>query len=247
MQCNELNAHERDSLLEFDEANHRYTCGGRELESVTTLVENCFEKFDADYWAERKAREAGCTAEEIKAGWEAIAVKARDLGTAMHDKIEKYYMGIESESDETFDMFLEFAGEHCLNPYRTEWRIFYEEYGIAGTLDFLECRDGRYVIYDWKRSTKLINKGRVERSSRYRKNALAPISHVDDTTFYHYALQVSFYRYILEQKYDITVSESRLAVFHPDNGRYYLIDIPYMRDEVRAILSTRSRGSILPG
>lgn len=239
MQYNELNAHERDSLLCFDEANHIYTCNGNQMESVTTVVENCFPKFDAEYWAAKKAKQQGCTAEKILKQWEQNAVQARNLGTMMHDKIEKYYMGIESENDATFDLFLAFAKDHKLNPYRTEWRIFYEEYGIAGTLDFLECSDGRFVIYDWKRSTKLINKGQVEQYSRFRKKALEPVSHLDDTSFYHYALQVSFYRYILEQKYDINVSEGKLAVFHPDNGKYYLIDIPYLREEVIAVLESR--------
>lgn len=236
---NDRHKHERDDMLCFDEIEHRYSCGGRELESVTTIVENCFEKFDAEYWADRKARQLGRTTQEILDEWEAKACQARDLGTLMHDKIEKYYLGIESDSDDTFDLFLRFALDYELCPYRTEWRIFYEEYGIAGTLDFLECRDGRFVIYDWKRSTKLINNGVVERSSRFGKKALSPIKHIDDSTFYHYALQVSIYRYILEKKYDIVVSEGHLAVFHPDNKRYYLIDIPYLRDEVEAILAYR--------
>lgn len=239
MTYNELHKHERDDLLCFDELEHLYTCNGKQLESVTTVVENCFNKFDADYWAERKASQLGITPEEIKAEWEAKAQQARDLGTMMHDKIEKYYLGIESESDETFDMFLQFAAEHKLNPYRTEWRIYYEEYGIAGTLDFLEYSDGKFTIYDWKRSTKLVCNGAVEKESRFRQFALPPIGHISDSTFYHYALQVSFYRYILEKKYGIVVSAGRLAVFHPDNGRYYLIDIPYLRNEVEAILATR--------
>lgn len=239
MTYNELHKHERDDLLCFDELEHLYTCNGKQLESVTTVVENCFNEFDADYWAERKASQLGITPEKIKAEWEAKAQQARDLGTMMHDKIEKYYLGIDSERDETFDMFLQFAAEHKLNPYRTEWRIYYEEYGIAGTLDFLEYSDGKFTIYDWKRSTKLVRNGVVEKESRFRQFAPPPIGHISDSTFYHYALQVSFYRYILEKKYGIVVSAGRLAVFHPENGRYYLIDIPYLRNEVEAILATR--------
>ena len=239
MTYNDRHKHERDDLLHFDEAEHKYTCNGKQLESVTTVVENCFKKFDADYWAERKASQLGKTAEEIKKEWDEKAQQARDLGTMMHDKIEKYYLDIESESDETFDLFLQFAAEHELCPYRTEWRIYYEEYGIAGTLDFLECRDGKYVIYDWKRSTKLVKDGVVEKESRFGQNALAPIGNISDSTYNHYALQVSFYRYILEKKYGIEVSAGRLAVFHPDNGCYHLIDIPYLRDEVEKILATR--------
>ena len=234
---NKTNAHERDSLIHFNEEAHKYSINGKELISVTTLIEDCFPKFDADYWAARKAAELNTTAEALKAQWAAKAQLACELGTAMHDKIEKYYMGINSESDETFDLFLQFTKEHTLHPYRTEWRIYFEEYGVAGTLDFLEYQNGIFTIYDWKRSEKLVQNGTIERESRWGNKALAPVSHLSDTTYYHYALQVSMYRYILEQKYDIHVSQNRLAVFHPKNGRYHLIDIPYLREEVIAILN----------
>lgn len=234
---NKTNAHKRDSLIHFNEEAHKYSINGKELISVTTLIEDCFPKFDADYWAAKKAAQLGTTAEALKAQWAAKAQLACELGTAMHDKIEKYYMGINSESDETFDLFLQFAKEHTLHPYRTEWRIYFEEYGVAGTLDFLEYQNGVFTIYDWKRSEKLVQNGTIERESRWGNKALAPVSHLSDTTYYHYALQVSMYRYILEQKYDIHVSQNRLAVFHPNNGRYHLIDIPYLREEVKAILN----------
>lgn len=234
---NKINSHLRDQLIHFDEAEHKYTVNGKELISVTTLIENCFPKFDADYWAARKAPQLGVTPEQLKAKWEANAQCARDLGTAMHDKIEKYYMGITSECDDTFDLFLQFTKEHTLHPYRTEWRIFYEEYGIAGTLDFLEYQNGVFTIYDWKRSEKLIKNGIVEKENPWHKTALEPVSHLADTTYYHYALQVSMYRFILEKKYDIIVSNNRLAVFHPNNHRYYLIDLPYLKKEVETILN----------
>ena len=241
---NSRNAHHRDCLLNFDEINHKYTIDGKDLISVTTLVENCFEKFDADYWAAKKAPKMGITADELKARWEANAQQARNLGTAMHDKIEKYYMGITSDSDETFDLFLQFANTHTLHPYRTEWRIFDEEYNIAGTLDFLECSNGKFTIYDWKRSEKLVKNGCIERESPFRKTALYPISHICDTTYWHYALQVSIYRYILEKNYNIEVSQNRLAVFHPSNGKPHLIELPYLKNEVLAILNHHKQNKL---
>ncbi len=231
------NSHERDCHLLFNEDEHVYTLHGQRMISVTTLIDECFEKFDADFWAEKKAKQLNTTAEELKAQWEANAQRARELGTAMHDKIEKYYMGIFSENDDTFNLFLQLASQHTLHPYRTEWRIYDEEYGVAGTLDFLEYQNGIFTIYDWKRSEKLIKNGCVERESPFRKNALPPISHLSDTTYYHYALQVSMYRYILEKNYNIMVSQNRLAVFHPKNGRYHLIDLPYLKKEVISILN----------
>ncbi|MBO5455304.1 MAG: hypothetical protein J6A20_02185 [Muribaculaceae bacterium] len=239
MNYNELNAHPRDSRLIFDPESHTYFIEGRALKSVTTLVEECFPQFDALYWAHRKAPQEGLTPEELMAKWEAEACRARDLGTTMHDKIERYYLGEDSGDDtDAYRLFRCFAAVNRLYPFRTEWRIYLEEYGIAGTLDFLErTPDGTYNIYDWKRSRKLINRfGMVEATSPFRKTGLHPISHLPDCSYYHYALQVSVYRYILEQKYGINVNKMRLGVFHPSYSGYYIVDLPYLRNEVISIL-----------
>ena len=60
MNCNQINRHERDSLIHFEEESHTYTVNGRVLKS----------QFDADYWAAKKAPAMGMTPEEVKALWE---------------------------------------------------------------------------------------------------------------------------------------------------------------------------------
>lgn len=240
MSYNNLNSHPRDEHLRFDAESHTYHFGARQLKSVTTLVEECFPQFDAVYWAHRKAAQEGVSPEELMARWERDAQRARDLGTIMHDKIEHYYLGEDAGDDtDAYRLFRCFAANNHLYPYRTEWRIYSEEHGVAGTLDFLELTpDGTFNIWDWKRSRKLINRnGMIETVSPFRKTALNPISHIPDCSYYHYALQVSVYRYILEQKYGITIHKMRLGIFHPSYSGYYIVDLPYLRNEVVTILS----------
>ena len=55
MSYNVINKHLRDSRIKFDEARHEYSLNGEVFKSVTTIVSECFEQFDADYWAQRKA------------------------------------------------------------------------------------------------------------------------------------------------------------------------------------------------
>ena len=237
---NDINSHERDSRIHFDSASHTYTLNGTVFKSVTTIVDECFEQFDADYWARKKAPEMGMSPEEVKAKWEQVGEIARNLGTQMHEKIERFYLGLPNESDPTYNLFLQFTQQYHLTPYRTEWAIFDEDSKVAGTLDFLNYSDGVFTIFDWKRSNKIIINGRAEKESRWGKRAFKPITHVHDTTYWHYALQVSIYRYILEKNYGINVSTSKLAIFHPDYNCPYVIEVPYMRDEVIAVLNTRT-------
>ena len=67
--------------------------------------------------------------------------------------------------------------------------------------------------------------------------ALEPIPHIPDTTFWHYALQVSIYRHILEKNYAISTAAGKLGVFHPADGRYHVLDVPYLRDEAVTVLN----------
>lgn len=241
MNCNIMNAHKRDGLLHFDEAAHRYTLHGRELKSVTTMVQEAFPKFDAPFWAMRKAPGLHITPEELMARWESNAAEARRLGTAMHARIERYYLGdtdVMADGD-AMPNFRSFALSYSLNPFRTEWRIYHEEYGVAGTLDFLDLTDGRYTIWDWKRSVKLVDPatGEPRLPGRFTASGLHPgLTHLPDTSYYHYALQLSIYRIILLEKYGIDVAGQYLGVFHPANPRYYVMPVPFLRNEALALM-----------
>lgn len=244
MTCNELNAHPRDPHLTFDPATHTYQLPalGKELISVTTLVEEHFPRFDAEYWAGRKALTEGVDPQVILDRWQREADRARELGTAMHEKIEQYYLGNDCGDDtDAFRLFRLFAACNTLHPFRTEWRIYDEEYSVAGTLDFLErTPSGTYNIYDWKRSRKLIEpSGRIIAENRYRARGLHPVTHLPDCSYWHYALQLSIYRLILERKYDIRVSAMRLGVFHPTHTTPWIIDLPYLHREALALMQTR--------
>lgn len=243
MNCNVIHAHERDGLLSFDEVGHTYFVNGRQLKSVTTLVQESFPEFNAVYWAERKAPALKLTPDELIKQWAANAEEARRRGTLMHARIEQYYHGDPApvREDEIFPQFARFTDRISLNPYRIEWRIFDERYGIAGTLDFLDFTDGKFTIWDWKRSTKVVNNatGLPLEPGRWTARCLHPaLSHIFDTSFYHYALQLSIYRLILEESYGIDVSGQFLGVFHPDNPRHYVVKIPFLRSEALTLMQS---------
>lgn len=243
MDYNARNSHPRDCRLEFDPADHRYTLDGvTDMESVTTVVEGCFPRFIPEEWAPRVALREGVDPQVVLDRWEREGQQARDAGTLMHDKIERYYLGDDDGDDlDAFRLFRQFAASNRLYPYRTEWRIFHEDYGIAGTLDFLELTPGGvFNIWDWKRSTKLVDDhGNLCCDNRFGSRGLHPLESLHDTSFWHYALQISIYRFILEEKYGIRVADGRLGVFHPAYDKAWVIPLPYLRDHVVALLRHR--------
>ena len=56
-----------NDFLYFDEGPHKYTDTlGNEYLSVTTLIGNYYPKFDAKYWAHKKARELGISEAQVR-------------------------------------------------------------------------------------------------------------------------------------------------------------------------------------
>lgn len=79
----------KDNFLFFDEGPHKYTDTlGNEYRSVTTLIGDYYNHFDADYWAHKKAREQGKSEKQIRAEWNRIKDEACERGTATHNGIE---------------------------------------------------------------------------------------------------------------------------------------------------------------
>lgn len=79
----------KDNFLFFDEGPHKYNDTlGNEYRSVTTLIGDYYNHFDADYWAHKKAREQGKSEKQIRAEWDRIKDEACERGTATHNGIE---------------------------------------------------------------------------------------------------------------------------------------------------------------
>lgn len=237
---NTIHRHSRDRFLSYDETNHTYTVDGNTLQSVTNIVENCFPKFDAQLHAKTTAAKMGMTEEEVIAMWEQKGKESRELGTAMHQKIENYYQGQDSGEDDAFRLFKVFADKVKLEPYRTEWAVYDTDYNIAGTIDFVDYQDGIFTIYDWKRSDKIIANGMPVKVSKYQEKGLYPLEHLENCAYYHYALQLSLYKFILEKNYDIRVSDLRLGIFHPSYDKPYVLKMPYLENEVKTLMELRS-------
>ena len=237
---NKRNSHERDKNIELRQSDHIYMVNGIALDSVTTFVNNAFPKFDAEFHAKRKAEQLGISPEEVLEMWEQKGKESRDLGTAMHSKIENYYLGYDSQETDAYKLFKMFADKIELKPYRTEWAVYDLKHNIAGTIDFVDYQNGEYIIYDWKRSEKIIENGMPVKINKYGEKGNYPLEHLDNTPYYHYALQLSLYKYILEKNYGMKISDLRLGIFHPSYNKPYVLRMPYLEKEINDIFSLRS-------
>lgn len=75
--------------LFFDEGPHKYTdSNGNEYVSTTTIIGQYAPKFDAKFWARKKAKEQGVTEKEILKQWDKIKDEACKRGTETHNGLE---------------------------------------------------------------------------------------------------------------------------------------------------------------
>ena len=244
----QLNAHEKDQYIEFEEIGHRYTIHGETgYTSITTLIGKLFEHFDANKIIDKMIKSKkmldptnkyfGMTRENIIALWDANGKDASEKGTAMHMNVENYYNNIEVNDDSTeYGFFKKFIVDFPLKPYRTEWTVFYTKYKLCGSIDMIfENPDGTLQIYDWKRVKS------IEYEAFGNKTSIIPcLKHMPDTNFWHYALQLNLYKMILEEQYDKKVTDLYLVCMHPDNSpsTYDRIQVPILTDDITELLKT---------
>jgi len=134
--------------------------------------------------------------------------------------------------------FLDFLRDYPdLKPYRTEWTIYDEELKLSGSIDMVyENPDGTLMIYDWKRSKDI---SRVNNFNEYAKTPC--ISHLPNSNFWHYSLQLNTYKAILERKYGKKVTDLYLVRLHPDaeENSYELLRVPDLSDYIHQLFELR--------
>jgi len=239
--------------------------------SVTTWNHSHFPHFDSDKiitnmmkgknWKEGH-KYWGMTPDEIKKKWSDNAASVSDAGTDMHFEIECFmndkriqckYAHKElyqiyncdiikkdkhSSTSLEWQYFIEFVKDTPdLIPYRTEWIVYNEELKLAGSIDMVyEHSDGTLSIYDWKRAKD------ITAVNTYNHYAVTEcISHMPDSNFWHYALQLNTYKAILEEKYDKKIRDLYLVRLHPNNDEktYELIKLPDLSKDIANLFLER--------
>ena len=204
--------------------------------SVTTFVDQFFEKFDAEKIANKLVnthhKYLGRTVESLLEDWE----KARQHGTNVHQEIEDL---IKKDVQPTEAQSI--AGVRWIKDYKkmdnielfSEVIVYSLELGIAGTIDLLALNKStnQYEIVDWKTSKK------ISKESFNRKVGIKSATrNIMDCNYYHYALQLSLYRYILEEYYDLEIQNQIIIQLKSGNVNKY--ELPYMKNNITEMLGT---------
>lgn len=237
------NINDRDARIKFFPKQHIYTIDNVPVQSASTVISKFFPEFDP-FTAASNLKPSnplyGLKVEDIVNIWDKKGKEAAKLGTLLHELIENFYLNKEYVRTKEVLLFENFIlNNTSIRPFRTEWRIFDEQYGIAGTIDLISKKDNLYEMYDWKRSSKIVNPhiGEPITNNPWQRG-IGKLSNIDDTSYNRYCLQQSLYKYILEKNYGIKISKMYLVVLHSDYNKYYQVDVQYFKDEIKYILGS---------
>ena len=246
--------YDQDQFIDFEPEQHVYTYKGQtRLLPVSSLIAYFFEKFDAQAAAQRQYERYGIPVDETLKKWERNGQMAREVGTFVHEQTESYFrdgtfakvcpftfedqtemISVEKERQH----FLRFVMDYDIHPYRQEWPVYDTDLSIAGTIDMV-CKemDGEFTIYDWKRSSKVVNVlGQPIVEAFGGKRGFNGIS-LPDTPFYHYCIQQNLYRYMLEALYGVKVKAMNLVVLCADYPSYIVANVPKMDEVIEQIIA----------
>jgi hypothetical protein len=180
--------------------------------SVTTFLGFFKEAFNQKEIAEKcsknkKSKWYGLPVERIIGYWNKEEDRANTLGKWYHGQREEETGLCETIRREGMDLpifrpALNNDGTRISPPQQLSPGIYPEHFlylksaGICGQADRVEVLNDTVNIYDYKTNKKIEKEGYTNWEG-ITKKMLHPLEHLDDCNFVHYALQLSFYLYII--------------------------------------------------
>jgi hypothetical protein len=241
--------------------------------SVTTLVSHFKKPFDAKKIAEKvskskKSKWAGMDPVLIQQIWTNEADRSTTLGTWYHNQRESDICALSSMEREGVTIpvvkptevkeGVKLSASQKLDPgIYPEHMVYLRSVGICGQSDLVEIVNGKVNIIDYKTNKEIKMESYVDWEGKSEK-LLPPVDNLDDCHFYHYALQLSIYMYII-LKHNPKLKPGKIFIHHVSfeieaendwgypvtkrdaNGEPVLkevkpIALPYLFEEVQSIM-----------
>jgi len=240
-----------DKKVVFNNKYHTYHKGEKKLISVTTLLSKFKNEFDSDYWSKVIAKRENKTQDEILSLWKEKAFKSTEIGTAIHQIFEDYTLNKYSILNDALvfdykkinsEYFLDFTNKSKVAlkfiddffvtkrivPIHSEYIVYNDV--LAGQIDMI-CKDSKdnFYIIDFKTNEK------IDFESYKSKKMLGCFDFVDDSSYWHYCIQLSIYKNLLK-KYDIR----KLFIIHITAEKYHFIECEDILEKIKLTDITES-------
>ena len=248
------------STVTFRESDHSYTndSNKRKYTSATTIISKFKQPFDKVAVSKAYAAKNGGTAEGWQKKWEEISNIACDRGTKFHIKKELEILGVDSQyvdyitsgggSNEKRVTNVDFNAN--LEGVKTELVVYNHYFEIAGQVDVAIFNSDFFDLDDHKTNKKIDKFSYCHPRTGYKK-MLFPVRHILDSNYWHYAIQLSLYAFMLEELTGKKARNLQFTHYPPDileddgiSREGIIYKVPYLKKEVLSILAVFSGKSI---
>ena len=199
-------------MIKFEEKAHKYYDDSGVWTSATSLIARYKPKFNADEAAlkaskNRKSKWFNYDPEYIKSIWNQERDRATTLGSSYHAQREQDLLACTTISVDGSAISIhpckfddnghKEASSQILGPgVYPEHLIYLKSHKIAGQSDVVEVVNGKVNIIDFKTNKEIKTESYRDWKGVSQK-MYAPVAHLDDCNYNHYALQLSLYMYMI--------------------------------------------------
>jgi len=236
---------DQHKLISLNEETHTYTLENSDIifSSVTEFISDFFQPFDENKIALKLTKHhkyKGKSVNDILREWE----KRRNRGTVVHKEIETFIHEannhkkiIETSTSNMLDLksqqaikFLKNCNIYKNNLLFPEVRVFSKQLKLAGTIDLMIYNKPKNEIslIDWKTNQKI-------KQSGFKNGIKNPTLMIEDCSFNKYQLQLSMYRYILENFYNTKVRG--LYILHLKENNYNYLNCSFEDEKIQEMIN----------
>lgn len=200
-----------DTHTYFDKENNIY-------KSVTTKIHEFFPKFDKENIIDDYCIKYGLNRKIVEETWDLKMRYASFKGSSIHFYIHNFFIDllykplIDVEKEILY--FKNFLQDTKLKYMISEYMVGCKELRIAGTLDCLFYKNGKYYLIDWKTNEDIYKK----------------FYNTDLTMIDQYKCQLSLYKYIIEKYLNIKIHKIVLVWLNKNNDNYKAINVNYSEE-----------------
>jgi hypothetical protein len=227
------------SIPSLHKESHRYfSDDGIEYRSVSSILSDLKPKFDLEQKALEYSLKKKISYDEVLKLWDDKKNIGLKYGTDVHENIEEYFKNKNIINPKYSEIVKEVYDRAFSENGCNELICFNKDKKICGTADYVVFHDNFFDIFDFKTNLKFNFENQFEN-----KFLLGIVSHLPNSEYFIYAMQLSFYAKMIE---DLTGLSCRfLNIFWLKRlidtklvfkAKWLKYTVPFLKEEVENVL-----------
>jgi hypothetical protein len=228
-----------ESVPSLEKVTHTYSCSkGYEYKSVSSILSTIKPKFDLEQKAYEYSLRKKISIDEVLKLWDDKKNIGLQYGTDVHENVEEYFKNNNILNPRYKIIIKEIYDKVYNKNGYNELVCFDKVKRICGTADYVVIGSNFFDIFDFKTNLKFNFENQYEN-----KFLLDPVSHLPNSEYFIYALQLSFYANMIEiltglkcRFLNIFWLKRMIDTKLVFKAKWLKYTVPYLKEEVHNIL-----------